>query len=84
MFNIKTKTLHYWHKEHLSGDRQDVEAKRWGEKKITIADKTTGEVVKEIPVPIARQENFGSHMNIEEKQKGKKMYTIMTNAKPVK
>lgn len=80
MFSLKPKTLHYWYKEHLSGYRQDVKTKRWGEKKITVADKTTGEVLKEIPVPIAKQENFGSHMTIDEKQIGKKMYTIMTNA----
>ncbi len=81
MFSIKPKTLHYWYKENLSGYKQDVEAGRWGEKKITVADNTTGEVIKEKPVPIAKPENFGSHMTIDEKQIGKKMYTIMTNAK---
>ena len=81
MFGIKPKTLHYWYKEYLSGYKQDVAAGLWGEKKITIADEDTGEVVKEKPVPIAKSENFGSHMTIDEKQIGKKMYTIMTNAK---
>jgi len=81
MFSIKPKTLHYWYKEHLSGYKQDVAAGVWGEKKITIADQDTGEIIKERPVPIAKSENFGSHMTIDEKQIGKKMYTIMTNAK---
>jgi transposase len=81
MFGIKPKTLHYWYKENLSGYKQDVAAGHWGEKKITIADEGTGEIVKEMPVPIAKPENFGSHMTIDEKQIGKKMYTIMTNAK---
>jgi len=81
MFCIKPKTLHYWYKENLSGYKQDLAAGLWGEKKITIADEDTGEVVKEKPVPIAKAENFGSHMTIDEKQIGKKMYTIMTNAK---
>jgi transposase len=81
MFGIKPKTLHYWYKENLSGYKQDVAAGVWGEKKITIADEDTGEIVKEKPVPIAKPENFGSHMTIDEKQIGKKMYTIMTNAK---
>jgi len=80
MFSIKPKTLHYWYKEILSGYKQDVEAGRWGEKKITIVDKDTGEILKEKAVPIAKSENFGSHMTIDEKQIGKKMYTIMTNA----
>ena len=81
MFGIKPKTLHYWYKEHLSGYKQDVAAGLWGEKKITIVDEDTGEVLKEKPVPIAKPANFGSHMTIDEKQIGKKMYTIMTNAK---
>jgi transposase len=80
MFSLKPKTLHYWYKENLSGYRQDIEAGRWGEKKITAIDKHTGEVLKEKPVPIAKPENFGSHMTIDEKQIGKKMYTIMTNS----
>ena len=81
MFGIKPKTLHYWYKENLSGYKQAVAAGQWGEKKITIADQDTGEVIKEKQVPIAKAENFGSHMTVDEKQIGKKMYTIMTNAR---
>jgi len=81
MFSLKPKTLHYWYKENLSEYRQDIEAGRWGEKKIMVVDEDTGEVLKEKPVPIAKVENFGSHMTIDEKQIGKKMYTIMTNSK---
>lgn len=80
MFSIKPRTLHYWYKENLSGYKQDVESGKWGEKKIAVLDKETGEVVKERPVPIAKEENFGTHMSIDEKQIGKKMYTIMTNS----
>ncbi len=81
MFSIKPKTLHYWYKEELSGYKQEVEAGRWGDKKIQVVDKDSGEVVKEKPVPIAKPENMDSHMTIDEKQIGKIMYTIMTNAK---
>ena len=80
MFGIKPKTLHHWYKGDLSGYKQDVGAGRWGGKKIMEVDMETGEVLKETPVPIAKPENFGSHMTIDEKQIGKKMYTIMTNA----
>jgi transposase len=79
MFSIKPKTLHFWYKESLSGYKQAVETGRWGEKKISLVDRDTGEVLKEKAVPIAKPENFGSHMTIDEKQIGKKMYTIMTN-----
>jgi transposase len=80
MFSIKPKTLHFWYKEELSGYKQDVETGTWGEKKITVVDEDTGEVIKEKPVPIAKPENMSSHMTIDEKQIGKKMYTMMTNA----
>lgn len=80
MFSIKPKTLHYWYKDELSGYKQEVKAGNWGNKKILVADKDTGEVIKEKPVPIAKPQNMGSHMTIDEKQIGKKMYTIMTNA----
>ena len=80
MFGLKPKTVHYWYKEEISDYRKDIAAGKWGEKKIQVIDKTSGEVTKEKPVPIAKAENFGSHMTIDEKQIGKKMYTIMTNA----
>lgn len=81
MFSIKPRTLHYWYKEELSGYKQDIAAGRWGDKKIQVVDKDTGEIKKEKPVPIAKPENVDSHMTIDEKQIGKIMYTIMTNAK---
>lgn len=68
MFSIKPKTLHHWYKNDLSGYNQAVAEKRWGEKKILEVDKETGEVLKQTPVPIAKAENFGSHMTIDEKQ----------------
>ena len=80
MFGLKPKTVHYWYKEEISDYRKDIAAGKWGEKKIQVIDKISGEVTKEKPVPIAKAENFGSHMTIDEKQIGKKMYTIMTNA----
>ena len=80
MFGLKPKTVHYWYKEEISDYRKDIAAGKWGEKKIQVIDKISGEVTKEKSVPIAKAENFGSHMTIDEKQIGKKMYTIMTNA----
>jgi transposase len=79
MFGLKPKTVHYWYKEKISDYRKDITAGKWGEKKIQVIDKVSGEVTKEKPVPIAKAENFSSHMTIDEKQIGKKMYTIMTN-----
>jgi transposase len=80
MFGIKPKTLHYWYKECFSDYRKDIAEGRWGTKKIQVVDTQSGEVIQEKPVPIASPENMGTHMTIDEKQIGKKMYTIMTNA----
>ena len=68
MFSIKPKTLHYWYKENLSSYTQAVAEGKWGEKKILIADKDTGEIIKEKPVPIAKPENIGKHINLLEKK----------------
>lgn len=81
MFGLKPKTVHYWYKEEWSDYRKDIAEGKWGDKKIQVVDKSSGEVIKEKPVPIAKVENMGSHMTIDEKQIGKKMYTIMTNSK---
>ena len=80
MFGLKPKKVHYWYKEEISDYRKDIAAGNWGEKKIQVIDKTSGEVTKERPVALAKAENFGSHMTIDEKQIDKKMYIIMTNA----
>jgi hypothetical protein len=45
MFGIKPKTLLYWYKENLSGYRQAIAEGKWGDKKIRIADKDTGEIL---------------------------------------
>lgn len=84
MFGLKPKTVHYWYKEELSDYRRDISEGKWGTKSIKVVDKDTGEVIKEKPVPIAKPENMGSHMTIDEKQIGKKMYTIMTNSQTSK
>ncbi len=81
MFGIKPKTFHHWYKEELSGYPQSIKTGIWGDKKIKVIDESTGEVIKEKDVPIAKSANMGSHMTIDEKQIGKKMYTLMTNAK---
>ena len=81
MFGIKPRTLHYWYKHYFSGFKEKVANGTWWEKSIKIVDKESGEVVKEKRVPLAKAENIGSHMTIDEKMIGKKMYTVMTNLK---
>lgn len=80
MFSIKPKTLHYWYKEYLSGYQEAIEKGTWGKKKIQVVDHDTGEVLKQKEVHIAKPENFGAAMTLDEKHISKKIYTIMTNA----
>lgn len=79
MFGVKPKTLHHWYKSQLSGYEQAVKAGTWGDKSIKILDGPTGEILEQKAVPIAKPENMGSYMAIDEKQVGKKMYTLITN-----
>lgn len=79
MFGIKPRTLYNWYKFQLCGYPEKVKSGSWGEKTIKIADSSTGEVIKEKPVYIAKSENVGAKMTIDEKMIGKKMYTVMTN-----
>lgn len=80
MFGIKPRTMYYWYKEYLSGYRQAKASGQWGNHAISVADKETGEVLAQKDVPIVKTSNMGENMTIDEKQIGKKMYTIMTNA----
>jgi hypothetical protein len=79
MFNIKPKTLYHWYCDHLSNYKPDIEQGKWLKDKIPIADQQTGEILSESPVYIARPENVGERMNIDDKQIGKDVFTIMTN-----
>lgn len=79
MFGIKPRTLYNWYKFQLSAYPQKLKAGTWGEKSIKIDDPATGEIIKEKPVYIAKSENVGEKMTIDEKMIGKKMYTVMTN-----
>ena len=80
MFGIKPQTLHYWYKHYLSHYHKDKLEKKWGEKTFNQVNKSTGEL-KEMKdkLPIVKAQNFGAMMTIDEKQVGKKIYTIMTN-----
>ncbi len=79
MFDLKPKTLYHWYRNYLSDYNIDIEQGTWLKNKIPIADQQTGEILSEIPVYIAKPENVGERMNIDDKQIGKDVFTIMTN-----
>lgn len=79
MFGYKPKTFYWWYRNFLSGYNEDVGQGLWGGNNIYIADKETGEILEERPVYVAKPENMGACMTVDDKQIGTDMFTIMTN-----
>jgi len=79
MFDLKPKTLYYWYRNYLSDYEQDKKHGKWDDKKVGVIDEQTGEILKEKTVYIAKPENVGTSMCIDDKQIGHETFTIMTN-----
>lgn len=79
MFDLKPKTLYHWYRNHLSNYKADIEQGKWLNNKISDVDMQTGEVLAENPVYIAKPQNMGKSMTIDDKQIGKDVFSIMTN-----
>jgi len=80
MFDIKPQTLQYWYKNFLSNYFPDIENNKWHPQKIiTHFNTTTGEVVKDKPVYVFKQENLGENMSIDDKSIGHDGFTILSN-----
>lgn len=79
MFSLKPKTLYHWYRNHLSNYKPDIEQGKWQKDKIPKADEQTGEILSETPVYIAKPENMGPAMVLDDKQIGKDVYSILTN-----
>lgn len=73
--------MYNWYRNHLSGYKEDIEAGKWHKDKIPIFNTETGEIKTERPVYIAKVENMGERMTLDDKQIGKERFTIMTNQK---
>jgi transposase len=80
MFSLKPRTLYHWYRNHLSNYKPDIEQGNWQKDKIPkIVDEQTGEILSESPVYIAKPENMGPSMVLDDKQIGKDVFSIMTN-----
>lgn len=79
MFSLKPKTLYHWYRNHLSNYKEDIEQGNWQKDKIPKVDEQTGEILSESPVYIAKPENMGPAMVLDDKQIGKDVFSIMTN-----
>lgn len=63
----------------MSDYQKDIASETWLKNKIVVADNQTGEIKKEKPVYIAKPENIGDSMTLDDKQIGKDTFTVMTN-----
>lgn len=73
------KKIYRWYKEVLSGFTKPQEQAILHENDIPEkTDSKTGEI-SVLPVPIFKQENFGEHMTIDDKNIGGEGYTVMAN-----
>lgn len=79
MFDLKPKTLYNQYRNGLSDYKIDIENGKWGNKKVEIIDFETGEILKPKTVYIAKEENVGPNMCIDDKEINHKSITIMSN-----
>ena len=63
----------------MSNYNPDIEQGNWQKDKIPKVDGQTGEILSESPVYIAKPENMGAAMVLDDKQIGKDVFSIMTN-----
>lgn len=79
MFNLKPKTLYNQYRNGLSDYKTDLEKGIWNDKKVENIDFDTGEVLKPKTVYIAKAENVGVNMCIDDKEINNKSFTIISN-----
>jgi transposase len=79
MFDLKPKTLYNQYRNGLSDYKTDIETGKWGFKKVEIIDFETGEILNPKTVYIAKEENVGPNMCIDDKEINHKSITIMSN-----
>lgn len=63
----------------MSNYKLDIEQGNWQNDKIPKVDEQTGEILFEFPVYIAKPENMGPSMVLDDKQIGKDVFSILTN-----
>lgn len=79
MFDIKPKTLYNVYRNGLSNYKQDIEQGKWNNKKVENIALETGEILKPKTVYIAKKENVGENMCLDDKEINHKSFTIISN-----
>jgi transposase len=81
MFDIKPKYLYQVYRFGLSDYDKAKEEKTWNDKKVERVDEQTGEIQAERTVYIAKSENIGESMCLDDKEINGKSFSILSNQK---
>ncbi|MDP2424422.1 MAG: transposase [Bacteroidales bacterium] len=79
VLGFKPKTLYGWYRNYLSDYNTDKEQGRWDDKKVDVVDEQTGEILKQKTIYIAKPENVGFNMCLDDKEINHKSFTILSN-----
>lgn len=79
MFGLKPKTLYNQYRNGLSDYRTDIDQGKWNNKKVENINLETGEILNPKTVYIAKEENVGCNMCLDDKEINHKSYSIMSN-----
>jgi transposase len=81
MFDIKPKYLYQVYRFGLSDYDKAKEEKTWNDKKVERVDEQTGEIQAERTVYIAKSDNIGESMCLDDKEINGKSFSILSNQK---
>jgi transposase len=79
ILGLKPKTLYHWYRNYLSAYTLDKEQGKWDDKKVENINTETGEILASKTVYIAKAENVGANMSIDDKEINHKSFTIISN-----
>ena len=79
MFDIKPKYLYQVYRFALSGYDKAKEENTWDDKKVDRIDELTGEIKGERTIYIAKEENIGQSMCLDDKEINGKSFSILSN-----
>ena len=81
MFDIKPKYLYQVYRFALSDYEKEKNEGTWNDKKVERVDEQTGEIKGERTVYIAKADNVGQNMCLDDKEINGKSFSILSNQK---
>lgn len=81
MFDIKPKYLYEVYRFGLSDYEKEKQCETWNDKKVDRVDEQSGEVLGERTVYVAKPDNIGQSMCLDDKEINGKSFSILSNQK---